>query len=238
MMRFLSIVVFTILLCLTRQVLAQQTIFNVPSPDVLDARKLYLENDWYLRPWTTASGRFATTFVRGVVGVGKNIECGLNTGAFDLLNANNPFLDLAVKWRPLLRSFGNEKKPGAFALYLGNHAGIGLHGAVAGRGRYMAYAAASLKVPRWVTRFGIGPYFATKQMFGNLRGGALATFEQPLPWVNGFTLAADWFSGSGGYVTPGLIYTKGSIVIYMGYGLANTGREDDLLTAEVGMNFF
>jgi hypothetical protein len=48
-------------------------------------------------------------------------------------------------------------------------------------------------------------------------------------------LAADWLSGRGGYVTPGFIYSRGPWIFYLGYGLANTGRDDDLVTLEVGL---
>jgi len=47
-------------------------------------------------------------------------------------------------------------------------------------------------------------------------------------------LATDWFSGRGGYATSGLIYTRDPFVFYLGYGFANTGRRDDLVTFEVG----
>ncbi len=215
--------------------LAQQTIYNVPSPDVLEAGKVYLETDQYFRPWNTGSGRDAHFFVRGVVGVGSNVELGINTGPFDYVHRNNPFIDFAAKWRPFLREFGDEKSPGAFGLYGGNHAGIGLGEDVAGDLRNFTYGAGFLKVPLLQTRVAVGPYFATRQVFGNhSRGGLLATFEQPIPGIEGLELATDWFSGRGGYATSGLIYSRGPFIFYLGYGFANTGRRDDLVTFEVG----
>ncbi len=44
---------------------AQQTIFNVPSADVLDPGKVYLEVDELFRP---TDPKFSSTTVRGVVG--------------------------------------------------------------------------------------------------------------------------------------------------------------------------
>src|SRR5262249_61902992 len=64
-------------------VCAQETIFNVPSADVLEAGKGYLEIDQYFRPWETDSGRAAFFFLRGVVGVGLQVGFGVNTGPFD-----------------------------------------------------------------------------------------------------------------------------------------------------------
>lgn len=49
--------------------------------------------------------------------------------------------------------------------------------------------------------------------------------------------AADWFSGDGAYFTPGFIYNRWNFTLYVGYGLANTGRQDDLVTLELGYTF-
>ena len=214
---------------------AQQTIYNVPSPDVLDGGKVYLETDQYFRPWKTESGRAAEFFVRGVVGVGHNVELGVNTGPFDYIHGNNPFVVFAGKWRPFLLEFGDEKKPGAFGLYAGTNLGVGAGGNVAGEFYDLNYGALSLKVPVLETRIGVGPYFATRAVFGDhSRGGLLATFEQPIPGIEGLELATDWFSGRGGYATSGLIYSRGPFTFYLGYGFANTGRKDDLITFELG----
>ncbi len=62
---------------------AQQTIFNVPSTDVLDKGKVYAELDASLKP-TDGSGvpKFSSFVPRVVIGAGNNVEFGLNlTGA-------------------------------------------------------------------------------------------------------------------------------------------------------------
>ena len=59
--------------------LAQQTIFNVPSADVLDKGKTYLEADALWRPQDPSFGFFT---MRGVYGFGSNIEAGANFGGF------------------------------------------------------------------------------------------------------------------------------------------------------------
>jgi hypothetical protein len=232
---FISILVFALLTSASRTVEAQQTIFNVPSAYVLDSGTIYFENDWYLRPWMTVSDKASVTSIRGVVGVGKNVELGINTGTYDLLHKNNPFIDAVVKWRPLHHEFGKTDL-GAVDIYGGSHFGIGLHGDSAGKGRNLTYGAISIASPLIKTRIGIGPYFATSQVFGSsARGGVLTTFEQPIPGIDGLLLAADWFSGDGGYVTPGIIYTKKWFSLYAGYGFANIGRADDLITLEMGV---
>lgn len=216
---------------------AQQTIFNVPSADVMAPKTVYLENDWYIRSWNTDSGKSETAYGRGVVGLGKNIEVGINAGPFDLLNTNNPFIYVAAKWRPVLHEITGRHKPGAIGFYLGNNVGVGLHDQVKGKTSDLAYGAFSIRLPDLQTRLGIGPYYATKQFFGKRRAGTLATMEQPIPGIDNLVMAADWFSGDGGYFTPGIIYGRWNFTFYLGYGLANTGRQDDLLTMEIGYTF-
>src|SRR5438477_10814505 len=58
---------------------AQQTIFNLPSADVLEKGKTYLEEDDLWRP---QEPRFAVFTVRGVYGFGSRIEGGVNLGGF------------------------------------------------------------------------------------------------------------------------------------------------------------
>lgn len=216
---------------------AQQTIFNVPSADVLAPKTVYLENDWYVRSWKTDSDKSGTAYGRGVVGLGKNVEAGINAGPFDTLHTNNPFIYAAVKWRPVLYELSGRHKPGAIGFYIGNTVGVGLHDQVKGKASDLAYGAFSIRFPDLQTRLGIGPYYATKQFFGERRAGALATMEQPIPGIDNLLVAADWFSGDGGYFTPGVIYSRWNFTLYLGYGLANTGRQDDLLTMELGYTF-
>jgi hypothetical protein len=164
------------------------------------------------------------------------VELGLNAGPFDYIHQNNPFIVFAGKWRPVLLEFGDEQKPGALGLYGGAHLGVGLGGDVVGDFHAFTYGAMALTVPGLGTRLGVGPYYATRAVFGApARGGVLATFEQKIPGIDGLMLAADWLSGRGGYVTPGFIYSRGPWIFYLGYGLANTGRDDDLVTLEVGL---
>ena len=75
--------------------LAQQTVFNVPSGDVLDRGKVYFELDATYMP------RLAVRSVtpRIVAGVGRRIELGLNVNG--LSEPGNPQATLAptMKWK-------------------------------------------------------------------------------------------------------------------------------------------
>ena len=57
----------------------QQTIFNVPTTDVLDKGKVYAEIDANLKPTDGALvPKFSSFVPRVVVGAGNRIEVGLN----------------------------------------------------------------------------------------------------------------------------------------------------------------
>lgn len=205
---------------------AQETVFNVPSPDVLGAGILYLEFDQYLTSHQPGASRDAFSLVRGVLGVGHDVEIGINTGAFDERRASAPFVDATVKWRPL-----HGRNSGVI---VGDNAGVGAGGAASGA-RDIAYGAAFLTVPASRSRISAGPYCATRQVFGERRCGAQLTLEQPVPAVPGIELAGDWFSGRGASATLGVIVTIRRLALYLGYGFANSGRTGDLITLEAGL---
>src|ERR1043165_1699100 len=73
---------------------AQQTIFNVPSTDVLDKGKLYAELDASLKPTDGSDVTKFSSFVpRVVAGAGSNVEFGVG---------NNLNLDLDKRLRNVL----------------------------------------------------------------------------------------------------------------------------------------
>jgi hypothetical protein len=205
----------------------QETVFNVPSPDVMGARALYFETDWYLRPWATASGQAVLSSLRAVAGLGHGVEAGTNLGAVDYLHSSQPFADAALKWRAMAGTLG---------VVAGANGGVGLRGVTQGVWRGIAYASGFGTMAR--TRISAGAYCASRQVFApEARCGLQATLEQRLG-PPGFELAADWNSGPGGYATVGAIATVQRFVCYAAYGFANTGRRDDLVTLELGVNLF
>src|SRR5438132_13172365 len=58
---------------------AQQTVFNVPTTDVLDKGKVYFELDVSAKPNDSAAvNKFSSFVPRLVVGAGHHIEAGVN----------------------------------------------------------------------------------------------------------------------------------------------------------------
>jgi hypothetical protein len=215
---------------------AQQTVFNVPSADVLTRGARYVETDHYLRRKSDAGTSPGFCLVRGVLGLGRGVEAGLNLGGFEYGQESQPFLDGAIKWRPIERDFGGLETTGRVGIVTGSQLGIGLRGEPRGQVRDLTYAATYVTLPKSKTRLSAGAYFATREVFTSEdRVGAQLTFEQPIPSVNGLVAATDWYSGDGGAATAGLIWTVSRFIAYAGYGLANTGRAGDLATLEIGV---
>ncbi|MEK6336785.1 MAG: hypothetical protein AABM67_17805, partial [Acidobacteriota bacterium] len=57
---------------------AQTTLMNVPSTDVVAAKKVYVEMDFLTNYAWQRQGSFQNYIPRAVVGVGRNVEAGVN----------------------------------------------------------------------------------------------------------------------------------------------------------------
>src|SRR5262245_45918672 len=82
---------------------AQQTIFNVPSTDVLDRGKVYAELDVSFKP---NEPRFSSFVPRIVIGTGGNVEIGMNLAGNIQPGVDSTTIVPTVKWR----FYQNEKK--------------------------------------------------------------------------------------------------------------------------------
>lgn len=74
---------------------AQQTVFNVPSADVLDRGKVYGELDVTYKH----SSDSATFTPRVVVGIGHRLEVGLNANGFGFPGEQSFTPTPTVKWK-------------------------------------------------------------------------------------------------------------------------------------------
>jgi len=208
---------------------AQQTIFNVPSADVLDHGTVYLEVDELFRP---TEPKFSSTTVRGVVGVFPGMEAGVNFGGLNTPGPAIPTATVAVKLQPL--------HAGDFTLTAGGYGLFFLKGSEDGNPAGLGYGFASYRIPKVGTRIEFGGWYSSAGYAKpTSTGGALATFEQPLPWVRGLSLAADWWSGENaiGYVSPGLIYSFGHWTAYAAYTIKNGDSKGNGGLIELGYLF-
>jgi hypothetical protein len=206
--------------------LGQQTIFNVPSADVLDRGKTYLELDALWRPWDPD---FAVFSARGVYGFGSNIEAGVNFTGFVTPGRSVPIATPNIKWQP----WHNDKlafTTGVFGLFY-------LRGSEDGNPAVLWYGEASYKLPT-NTRLTAGGYWASSgYAASDPQAGALLAFEQKVN--DHLNIIADWISGENGlgYFTPGVSVPLGAWTIYAGYSIKNGDSRGNAMLLEFGFTF-
>jgi hypothetical protein len=223
------LVIGTLAALLASHARAQQTIFNVPSADVLDPGKVYLETDELFRP---TEPKFSSTTIRGVVGVFPHVEAGVNFGGFVSPGSILPTATVAVKAQPI--------HAGDFDVTIGGFGLFYLRGSQDGNPAGQGYGFATYRIPTLQTRISVGGWYSSAGYAKpNSTGGALATFEQPIPCVKGLTLAADWWSGENtiGYLSPGFYWSFGHWTAYAAYTIKNGDSKGDGGLIELGYAF-
>lgn len=228
---------FTALIVLTSvfsyEAYSQQTIFNVPSSDILERGKVYVEFDATFKPnRDDALGKFSSFVPRVVVGAGGSVEVGLNITGNINPGKDSTTLVPAIKWRP----YHNEKK--GVSIVVGDNLYIPVRNKSYNLGNY-AYAQVS-KTFNGGTRLTGGGYLFTKNVVSTAaRGGGQFGFEQS---VNKYlNINADWLTGkhAAGYFTPGVSFKPHSKVTgYIGYSIGNAdaGKGNHFFYAAVGIN--
>ncbi|HSS44030.1 MAG TPA: hypothetical protein VLO07_01720, partial [Thermoanaerobaculia bacterium] len=194
---FKSVLGVAILTAAVSSASGQQTIFNVPTADVLDRGKLYSETDWLWRP---TGPRFVTgSLLRGVYGFGGNVEGGINFAGFNTPGRSVPTAAPNVKWRPY--------RSDVFTVTTGASGVFFLRGVRDGAAGAMGYAHGAVKLATG-TRLTAGGWWASSHYAGpGAEKGGLFGVEQPI--ASTVTLAADWYTGRNGlgYASPGVIVT-------------------------------
>lgn len=209
----------------------QQTIFNVPSSDVLDKGKVYGELDVTFKP---TDPRFSSFVPRVVVGTGGRVEVGLNiTGNI------NPGLD-STTLVPAIKYKAYDGGKNGWAIVLGDNLFIPVRNKSYDVGNYV-YAQAS-KTFSTKTRVTFGGYHFSDNVVaaGAQRAGGQFGFEQPITPRLGF--AADWYTGkhAAGYFTPGFNFKPHPKVTgYVGYsiGNSNVSNGNHFFYTAIGINF-
>jgi hypothetical protein len=209
--RALAVGVLIALACAGR-VCAQETVFDVPSADVLDRGKMYGELDGTVRPVDPV----ATFTPRVVIGIGHDIEVGVNFDGLSAPDLSEISISPTIKWRPWHTESG-------WSFYCGDDVLFPVYNRTYNAGNY-AYA---MFAKQWKkgTRIGAGAYDFTRNVVASAnRAGGQFTFEQPI--ASQVTLAAEWYTGNhaAGYVNAGAIWkltTK--LTLYTAYQVGNAG---------------
>jgi hypothetical protein len=228
--------VAVLLALLTSQdAVAQSTIFNIPSTDVVPAKKVYLEFDFLSHLESHEDGGFQVYVPRAVVGVGKGLELGINVSVLDAFAPDQAvYISPNLKWQ----FYANEEHGVALSagglIYtpIANRAGADTYGFV--------YSVASKKVKgSYGPRLTGGAYGLPGLADGlGTQGGAILGYEQPI--ANRVSFVTDWFSGKNafGYVTPGFSFTlPKSSLLNVGYSIGNQGRGNNALFVYYGITF-
>lgn len=220
-----------LLLALPATGYAQQTVFNVPTTDVLEKGKVYVELDISAKP---NDPKFTSFVPRGVVGAGGRVEVGLNVTGNIQPGVDATTLVPALKWK----IYDNETN--GWAIAVGNNLFIPVRNKSYDLGAY-SYTMVQ-KTFKTKTRIGFGGYFFSKHIVAPNanRAGGQFTFEQPL--TGRFGLQADWFTGkhASGYFTPGGYFKLNKKTTgYAAYsiGNANVTNGNHFLYFELGYNF-
>jgi hypothetical protein len=214
---------------------AQQTIFNVPTTDVLERGKVYFELDASFKPNDSeALGHFSSFVPRVVVGAGRRVEVG-----FNVTGNVQPGPDATTLVPTFKLKVYDGSKRGGVAVVLGGDLFLPVRRRAYNAGSYV-YAEVS-KSFKSGTRLTAGGYDFTRHVVADAnRAGGQFGFEQPVS--KKLTLAADYFTGkhSAGYFTPGASFKLGpKATAYAGYSIGNqnASRGNHFFLLELGYNF-
>ena len=153
---------------------AQQTVFNVPSADIMDKGKVYGEFDVSFKTNNQEALRKFSSFVpRVVVGTGGNVEVGLNITGNINPGSDSTTLVPAVKYR----FYQNEKKD--VAVFAGTNFYIPVRNRAYKFGSY-SYAAVAKTINK--TRLTAGGYVFSKNVVAPnaVRAGGQFAIEQTI----------------------------------------------------------
>jgi hypothetical protein len=227
--RFLEVSVFLLLAFPAARAYGQETVFDVPSADILDKAKVYGELDGTVRPVDP----LATFTPRVVVGIGHQIEIGMNFEGLSAPTLGQLDVSPTVKWRPW------KSETSGWSFYVGDNVYFPVRQRAYNVGNY-SYAAFAKE---WAhgTRVTFGGYDFTRYVVASAnRAGGQFTFEQRV--TNRLTLAAEWYTGkqAAGYVNPGaIIKVNSKLTLYAAYQIGNAGvtTGNHQFLWELGYNF-
>lgn len=208
---------------------AQETLFDVPSADILDKGKVYGELDGTAR----VVDPLATFTPRVVVGIGHQIEVGVNFDGLSAPDVGELDISPTVKWRIW------KARTSGWSFLIGDDLFFPVYQRSYNAGNY-GYAFFA-KEWKHGTRAGFGGYDFTRKVVatGNRAGGQF-TLEQVVN--RRLTLAAEWYTGNStvGYVNTGaVIKLTQKLTLYTAYQIGNTGvtTGNHQFLWEIGYNF-
>ena len=224
-----TVFVFLLLVLSAARSYGQETVFDVPSADILDKGKVYGELDGTVRPVDP----LATFTPRVVIGIGHQIEIGMNFDGLSVPTVAELVISPTIKWRPW------KDEGSGWSFYLGDDVFFPVRQRTYNAGNY--FYASFAKEWKYGTRIGFGGYDFTRHVVANAdRAGGQFTFEQRIS--NRVTLAAEWYTGKqgAGYVDAGATFKINTkFTLYTAYQIGNSGvtTGNHQFLWELGYNF-
>ena len=202
-------------------ILAQQTIFNVPSADITEKGHVYIEQESQFRPWNPHANWVGTQY--SAYGIGHNTEIDVNVFNVGAPATNNISLGTGFKSCIPIAGLKDKYPEREYKFTVGSQVLSGLQGQGAGN---WTYTHLSGRLPVTKTRITAGVSYGTKQLFGKDTTSFIGGVEQPIN--KKLTLMTDWYSGSehfAGYLIPGFAYAfPKNTTLFVGYQIPNSSK--------------
>ena len=221
-MKILSIATFLIVIFFTHKSFSQQTIFNVPSADILQKDKVFVQHESQFRAKDPQNFINATNYF--AYGAGNNIE--IDATLFNLSSPTSKNVALGIGFKSAYEI--EALKDYQAKIIFGDMVPFSLQGN--GVGNWL-YVEPSFYVSQTSTRITGGISYGTKQIFGEEVVCFLGGFEQKVTAKINFI--GDWYSGNHalGIFANGFSYQfPRDLTFYAGYQIPNS--------KEVGRNSF
>jgi len=206
-----GLVIYVLVFC--HHVCAQQTIFNVPSADVTEKGKIFLQQEGQF------SNKFGLFTGYGAYGIGRHTEIDLTLFGIGTNNVANEFLGVGFKSSLPLHEKSETK------LTYGTLIPISLRGK--GVGGY-AYSHLSTRLSKLNTRLTAGGFVGTTIVHSRDFICFIGGIEQPV--TKNFGLIMDWYSGkhANGFLIPGFYYNfPKNTTLWAGYQIHNNKANGD-----------
>ena len=252
---FYGLFIALLLVVTAQAVMAQSTIFNIPSGDTVDKGKAYFEFDFLPQApgvdgvaatqTTPAISSFRTVLInpRLVVGGPHDTEFGVNFPTYHTTASQTPnctssncaYIEPNFKWKYYKNDDAGLSFVGGALL----HTPMNGKSVVAGTqlnetwGLFYGNFTKKVKTGDHGPRISGGPYAVADShpvaftAYGSHRGGVILGYEQPLSKKVAFV--SDWYSGKNyyGYWTPGISITlPGNGLFNAGYSIGNDSWKD------------
>jgi len=203
-------------------VMAQQTVFNVPSADVTPKDVLFLQHESQFRPWNPQSYWWGTHYA--AYGIGHNTDIDMTLLNLSSPNSHNMSLGIGFKHSIPVFPKNETCRTREIKVTVGSEVLIPLQNNGVGN---WSYAHISGRLPKLNTRLTSGISVGTQQFTGtNCPVSFIAAIEQPV--TKKLNIIGDWYSGNNnvyGFLIAGISYQlpKDS-TIYLGYQIPNSAH--------------